>query len=170
MALGIDRSTGTWHVAGARQSEYQAWLAGDGLGDRFIDAALRCLQNNHGLGGLCFEYLPPGVPLAWTGYRRWRQLCSTESQARPLMAVDDRARLAAILKKKHNRSHYNRLKRQGDLRLVEIMCRDATVLANVDRIYASVGAADSTHRQALEKIGFRRSQLPAGGPGKTPVP
>jgi hypothetical protein len=53
---------------------------------------------------------------------------------------------------------------------LEQMCRDAAVLKNVDFIYATIDVADLAHRQALEKIGFLRSQLPVDNRNLLPVP
>jgi CelD/BcsL family acetyltransferase involved in cellulose biosynthesis len=64
LPLGIG-ADGELVAAGARQAEYQVWLARPGDGDAFIEAALERLAGEYPGRSLTFRYLPPDTPRAW---------------------------------------------------------------------------------------------------------
>jgi CelD/BcsL family acetyltransferase involved in cellulose biosynthesis len=117
-------------LPGARQAEYQSWLAIPSNGKSFLEASLSLLSRNTAIGALSFRYLPCGVPLGradslstlpWT--------CELELHRRPIVRLSDASEVAEYVRQKTNstiRNSWNRLKRMGNVRLEQI--RETTAL------------------------------------------
>jgi CelD/BcsL family acetyltransferase involved in cellulose biosynthesis len=117
-------------LPGARQAEYQSWLALPTNGKSFLEASLKLLSRKTAIGALSFRYLPAGVPLEradslstlpWT--------CELELHSRPIVRLTDAAEVGQYLRQKANstiRNSWNRLKRMGNVRLEQI--REAETL------------------------------------------
>jgi CelD/BcsL family acetyltransferase involved in cellulose biosynthesis/ribosomal protein S18 acetylase RimI-like enzyme len=125
ISLAVENGSGRLIVAGGHQAEYKAWLATAANGESFIEAALKLLASETGIGVLSFGYLPPSIPTAWTARSRsasW--ICELKAHPRPIVPLGSEADLAAYLQKKKSgsstRSKWNRLKRLGTLRLEQI--------------------------------------------------
>jgi CelD/BcsL family acetyltransferase involved in cellulose biosynthesis/GNAT superfamily N-acetyltransferase len=107
--------------AGGRQAEYHAWLADPGDGDAFIENAMAELRHVLPRATMVFHYLPPMAPVAWAQRgAHWRKVCQLRPFRRPLMKVDDPARIDESLAKKSNRSRLNRLRKLGKLSFVRL--------------------------------------------------
>lgn len=107
--------------AGGRQAEYHAWLADPGDGDVFIEGAMAELRHVLPRTTLVFHYLPPMAPFAWAQHgAHWRKVCQLRPFRRPLMKVDDPARIDESLAKKSNKSRLNRLRKLGELSFVRL--------------------------------------------------
>ena len=108
--------------AGAPLAEYTTWLATPDASDAFIGAAIDELRRTTSAPLLRFLCLAPGTPTEW---------CTQASRAvlrpheRPLLAVADPSGPQASLKKKSNKSKVSRLRRVGEVRLVQLEDRDA---------------------------------------------
>lgn len=72
LSLARDRADGQLVVAGTHHAEYQTWLAAPGMGDAFALGAWRALGRRWPHGGLRFQFLAPGTPLAWRQADAWR--------------------------------------------------------------------------------------------------
>ena len=122
--------------AGAKQAEYQAWLATSDRGDIFIAAAMDLLRASFSGLTLTFEYLPPLAPKQWLEPDQpWANQTRLVMWTRPLMKLCDGERLRESLRKKANKSRLNRMKRLGDVQF-EQLHGVAELTAVFDRIIA----------------------------------
>lgn len=124
ISLATENDSGRVTIAGTHQAEYKAWLALPSNGGSFIQQALTKLAGETDTSLLSFHYLPPGIPTDWTRSRGMPWTCEVKSHPRPIVPVGDAAVVAEYLRKKMAsksiRSHWNRLKRLGGLRLEQI--------------------------------------------------
>jgi CelD/BcsL family acetyltransferase involved in cellulose biosynthesis len=118
--LGHSSKRGVLVPAGGRDAEYDTWLAEPGDGDGFIESALYLLAERFPQATLRFQYLAAGTPIAWAARGRWASRCELEPVARALRTVGDGSSFRESLKKKSNKSRYNRLERLGKLEFVRI--------------------------------------------------
>lgn len=121
---------GTYHA------EYQGWLAASDVNTEFLSVALTHLRAAYPSALVRIRYVLPGPNSA-----ALESLVSADSRAQlvghqqPLLEIVD-AEIDATLKKKANRSKFNRLKRMGDLRLQRI-----TDIAGFDQYMDDIIAA-----------------------------
>jgi CelD/BcsL family acetyltransferase involved in cellulose biosynthesis len=98
-------------AAGARQAEYQVWLARPEDGDAFIQAALERLASAYPRETLTLRYLPPDTPRAWLRRRRGvAARCVLRAARRGIVDV---ARLASHASGKKERYRLRQLERAG---------------------------------------------------------
>lgn len=110
--------------AGEQQAEYQGWIQPADSGSGFIVNAIRELRKRFRQADICLKYLPPGIPLGWTGEKgHYAELCSLRSHARPVMHIDAAA-MERQRNKKNYRQNYNRLKRLGEVRFQRVVEHD----------------------------------------------
>lgn len=113
--------------AGDHQAEYQCWMGAPGAGSGFMTQALRVLRAQFPSADLRLKYLPPGIPLDWTGDKDGAGgLCVLRTHARPLMQIDA-ADMSRQRNKKNHRQNYNRLKRVGEVRFERVVEHDRFV-------------------------------------------
>ena len=121
LALAASSENGGLVVAGAGQAEYQAWVCPSDLGDTFAWNAVQSLQRMFPGAVLTFRYLPPGTHTAWLAAPEAKQTCRLEVHRRPLLLFGDGEEITRSLKKKHNKTRLNRLKRIGTLEFKRIV-------------------------------------------------
>lgn len=110
LLLAASKQNGAIVNVGAGQAEYHTWLARDG---GFIEKAFDRLAEEFPNGRLQFLFLPPGVPLEWTG--RWRSRCDWRSLQRPLLSTAPGNGIAERLRKKKKNKRFNQLERLGEI-------------------------------------------------------
>jgi CelD/BcsL family acetyltransferase involved in cellulose biosynthesis len=120
--------------AGARQAEYQVWLARPDNGDAFIEAALERLAEELPHRALTLRYVPPGAPRAWlaTGQRIARRTVR-RAVPRPIWQIGDASAIEASLRKPRNRARLARLEDVGPVSY-ERLTQPATIDALLDEI------------------------------------
>jgi CelD/BcsL family acetyltransferase involved in cellulose biosynthesis len=153
--LACSTRTGDLVPVGSRDAEYDAWLAEADNGDAFIEAALDRLAERFPQATLRFQYLAAGAPLAWTSRGRWASRCELEPLSRALREVADGSSFRESLKKKSNKSRYNRLERMGKLELVRVTSPDE--FAGVLDVVADL--ADFRHGAVHATFPFRKDPL-----------
>ena len=121
LALAASSEDGGLVVAGAGQAEYQAWVCPPDLGDTFAWNAIQSLQRVFPRAVLTFRYLPPGTPTAWLAAPEAKQICRLEVHRRPLLLFGDGEEIARSLKKRHNKTRLNRLKKIGNVEFKRIV-------------------------------------------------
>ena len=123
LPVAVHRS-GRAVLPGARQAEYQSWLALPSNGTAFLEASLNLLSRRTAIDGLSFRYLPSGAPLHGAGTAAnlpW--IYEVEAHRRPIVRLSDAAEVAEYLREKTNstiRNSWNRLKKMGEVRLQRI--------------------------------------------------
>ena len=121
MALAVSREDGKLVVVGAGQAEYQVWICPPELGGEFAWQTIQSLRREFPRAVLTFRYLPPGTPTAWLAAPEAEQVCRLEVRRRPLLLFGDGEEIERSLKKKHNKTRLNRLKRIGNLEFKRIV-------------------------------------------------
>ncbi len=155
LALAASSEGGGLVVAGAEQAEYQAWVCPPDLGDTFAWHAVQSLQRMFPRAVLTFRYLPPGTPTAWLAAAEARQICRLEVHRRPLLLFGDGEEIARSLKKRHNKTRLNRLKRLGNLEFKRIV--DLNELEEV--FNGIIGWYDFRHAAIHGSTPFRDDQF-----------
>ena len=137
LPLAVDRDSGGLSVAAMPQIEYGGWLSNREMGGDFILGAIDRLKTDFAQRSLAFHYLPFGAPVDWLarvpelgGVRVW-----SEPHRRPVLQLDDPARIRAALNKKSNKSRFNRLKRMGEVEILRLHTR-----ADLDPVLESMKA------------------------------
>jgi CelD/BcsL family acetyltransferase involved in cellulose biosynthesis/RimJ/RimL family protein N-acetyltransferase len=105
---------------GGRDAEYDAWLGLPERGGPFIEEALDLLAERFRGASLTFQYLAAGAPVEWAANGRWARHCELVPVARALRDVGDGASFQESLKKKSNKSRYNRLTRMGSVEFTRV--------------------------------------------------
>lgn len=121
--LALARNRAGQHLVGAGDihAEYQGWIAEPAASEAFIRAAIQELERSFPRGRLRFNYLAPGTPVTWIHRdRAWPRQIQLGTRQRGLLDLTDVAVLDASLRKGHNRSRLNHLRRIGDVRLESI--------------------------------------------------
>lgn len=121
--------------AGARQAEYQVWLALPEVSRGFASRAILAARAGAPQMPFQLKYIPANAGvidvMATPGLRRYTEVIG---YPRPLMRIDP-VEISASMKKKGNASRLNRLKREGVAKLERI--QDAPALErNFDEIIA----------------------------------
>lgn len=130
LTLAISGDSKQLVVAGTHQAEYQIWLAYPEYGNTFIEGAVKKLQEDFPNRTLVFTYLPPSTPTTWINPDHPQgQSCLLETHHRPVMIIGDGSQIEASLRKKSNKSRFNRLKRLGEVRFEQL--RDAAELVPI---------------------------------------
>ena len=110
-------------LPGARQAEYQGWLALPPNGTTFFKESLRVLSRETLIGTLLFRYLPPGAPVDGACVSSLPWICEVQTHRRPIVPLGNAAGVAEYLREKTNKTlknSWNRLKRSGNLYLEQI--------------------------------------------------
>lgn len=120
--------------AGDIHAEYQAWIAQPAAVEPFMLEALQLLERLFPRGRVHFNYLAPGTPLDWVSREsRWPGRIQVTSRHRGLIDLSDPSGIDASLRKGHNRSRLNHLRRVGDVALETIDTVDG-LEAEIDEI------------------------------------
>lgn len=121
LTLATSGATNDLVAAGSHQAEYQVWLARAEDGTAFIVAALDQLKTRFPKGAFTFTYLPPKTPLDWLPLHPvWSAQHESKEIPRPLMEIGDGSSFTKSLRKSHNKTHLNRLKRKGEVEFKRI--------------------------------------------------
>jgi len=124
--LAVDRCSGLPLVAGMPQVDYVGWVCDAASADAFASDLMALLTQRFAGASLRLRYLARGLPLGWMdavdgscgGVIR-------EDFLRPVLALDDPEALRQVLRKRSNKSRYNRLKRMGEVEVLELRGRAA---------------------------------------------
>jgi CelD/BcsL family acetyltransferase involved in cellulose biosynthesis len=134
LTLARRRTGRTLVGAGDIHAEYQGWIADDEGSDRFMNSALDRLEQEFPRGHLRFRYLPPGTPVEWARESAsWPRRVRVVARTRGTIDLSDPAAIEASLRKGHNRSRLNGLRRYGDVYLETLDGADA-LAAEIDEI------------------------------------
>jgi hypothetical protein len=119
---------------GAHQAEYHGWLGVRDGDDAFLRDAVSQVSASLPGHALRLRYLPPAAPAqALKALLDSDRRAFAQTHTRPLLALDE-AQINEVLRKKGNRSKFNRLKRLGDF---AIRTMDASEFAQrIDEIAA----------------------------------
>ncbi len=120
LILAISDKNNRLVVAGDRHAEYQSWLALDCQKD-FIVRALAALNCRMPIvGSLGFKYLPNCVPIqALFESEVYSKRIELKIHQRPLMKIEE-DHIEKTLRKKSNKSRFNRIKTLGELEFKKI--------------------------------------------------
>jgi CelD/BcsL family acetyltransferase involved in cellulose biosynthesis/GNAT superfamily N-acetyltransferase len=124
LALAVSPKDGKLVVAGAAQAEYQVWVCLPDLGEAFAWQTIQSLQREFPRAALTFRYLPPESPTGWLAAPEAKQVCKLESHRRPLLRFGDGEEIVKSLKKRHNKTRLNRLRRIGNVEFKRIVDLD----------------------------------------------
>ena len=124
LPLAIHKHNGTFEIAGAHQTEYQAWLADTSCEDTFIQESLRTIFTKFNVKKLTFKYVLGRTPLRWLHSKTWSNHSVLKSKKRPLINLEGDKFSLKLIKNKTNRNRLNRLKRQGEVKYAQIKDRD----------------------------------------------
>ncbi len=120
LPLAVELSSARLVVAGDYLCEYDTWLAAAD-NDQFITEALSALEKEFPNSVLQFLFLAADTPLGWLKENDyWNQRCVLRQVSRPLLQLDDRADLQAVLDKKKNRTRLKQMGRAGAIEFVQI--------------------------------------------------
>ncbi len=134
MTLARRRSGGPLVGAGSIHAEYQTWLSTDAGAGPFMLAAIGALERAFPRGRLFFNYLSRGTPLDWVrAERSWPPRIHLRERSGGMIDLSDAGHLEASLRKGHNRSRLNTLRRSGEVRLETITTVDE-LLTEMDEI------------------------------------
>ncbi len=118
LTLARRRDGGPLVAAGDFQAEYQVWLSRPQDGTTFIDGALDALESAFPSGRLQLMYLPPALPdTAMTRRMTGTRFISIRGYPRGFVDLADVGQAEDSLRKGHNRSRMNTLRRRGEIRL-----------------------------------------------------
>jgi CelD/BcsL family acetyltransferase involved in cellulose biosynthesis len=117
--LALSRKSGALVPAGSNHAEYHVWLARVEDGDLFIGQALGRLRRDFPASRLIFRFLPPAAPLGWLGSAPGVR-CTLTPVSRGLMDTAQTDGIQASLRKKSNRSRFNRLQKLGPVSIEQI--------------------------------------------------
>ncbi len=120
LALARHRASGSIFVAGGGQAEYHGWLATEPNKDIFIIDALNALARECSAPIQLVNLLDNVPANCFTAPGELKDRCVTKIETRPLMDISDPEKISKILRKKHNRSRLNGLKRRGNLEFKEL--------------------------------------------------
>lgn len=120
--LGWDHARQEFVFAGTHHAEYHTFVADRGIDPyRFLQPAFESLAVFRPRHPLRFHFLAPGTPLERMGRRKTRQLrLLSQVQPRPLMELANPELLEASLRKKSNKSRLARLRKLGEVRLIQL--------------------------------------------------
>jgi CelD/BcsL family acetyltransferase involved in cellulose biosynthesis len=148
MTMAISKDGSHLVMAGAHQAEYHGWLATEETERRFPSEALHILRKRFPRRQLTLRYLTPDIPL--DGLREdpfWQSRIVWKSSQRPLMRLGDGEDCLASLRKKSNKSRWNRLKAQGELSFQEL-----TTAAELDAVLDEIIAMYDGRQQAVNGV------------------
>ncbi len=119
--LAVDKRSGQLLAAGMPQVDYVGWLCDADSADDFADDLVQLLARRFAGASLRLRYLARGLPRGWM--QRTAGVIS-EDFLRPVLALDDPEALRQVLRKRSNKSRYNRLKRMGEVEVLELRGRE----------------------------------------------
>ncbi len=126
--LTLARRRSGQHLVGAGDihAEYQGWIAEPAASETFVRSALTALERAFPRGRLRFNYLAPGTPVDWIGRdNAVPRRIHVVTRQRGLIDLSDGSDIEASLRKGHNRSRLNHLRRSGEVVLETIDTPDA---------------------------------------------
>jgi CelD/BcsL family acetyltransferase involved in cellulose biosynthesis len=137
LALAVRRDREEWVVAGDHQAEYQMWLATPHNGESFISLAMTRLCKDYNIDRLRFTYILGSAPLDWAQSGPWRRYCVVSQRSRPIMVLKDINETISSLRKKSNKSRFNRLQRLGAIQFERITERDqlCKIMSDLEVMY-----------------------------------
>ncbi|MEW6223314.1 MAG: GNAT family N-acetyltransferase [Chloroflexota bacterium] len=141
---------------GGIHAEYQGWLSTPAATELFPPAALERLEREFPRGRVHFNYLAPGTPTAWTARdARWPGRIRLATRHRGLMDLSDPSAIEASLRKGHNRSRMNTLRRVGEVSLETITSVDA-----LEAVIDEIGVLCDLRQGAVnDSLPFRNNPL-----------
>lgn len=156
MTLARRRSGATLVGAGSIHAEYQTWLSTRAWAGPFMLAAIDALERAYPRGRLFFNYLSRDTPLDWVETARsWPPRIHLRQRSGGMIDLSDADHLEASLRKGHNRSRLNTLRRSGDVHLQTIDTVDE-LLTEMDEIAV---LCDLRQGAVNDSLPFARSPL-----------
>jgi CelD/BcsL family acetyltransferase involved in cellulose biosynthesis len=148
LPLAIPRGARRLIGAGAEQAEYQGWLSPTADGDAFFLECLAILRRQFRNYSLHFPFLAPGTPTGWCAPgSRWHGATEIRHEVRGIMPLGDGTSFDQSLRKKSNRSRFNRLERLGPIALTQL-----TSAAELEAIMDETAALYDLRQGALNGI------------------